>query len=155
MKRILLITTVIIISLISTGCSKTIEPAPPLVNFTSNVECNSNEYKVSCNGTTITTITVLEPQKICGLTYNYQGNELTLSLGNTSYKPSSDVPDNEITLLNESLKEIRTYKNYTIKNCDEVSTNYNFNKFVVTCDTVEGNIQKIVCKKENMVYNFK
>lgn len=154
MKRILLVVMVIIIGLISTGCSKPIEPAPPLVNFTSNVNCDDNKYKVSCNGTTITAITILEPQKICGLTYNYTGNELTLSLGNTSYKPSLDVPNNKITLLNEALKEVRTYKNYTVKSCDEISTVYNFNKFVVTCDTAEGNIQKIVCKKESITYNF-
>lgn len=127
---------------------------PPQTQMNVTVSCENSQYKVNTNGTTITKITILSPQNINGLTYNYNGTELVITLGSLSYKPSAEMPQNPITLLNNALNEIRTYKNYTIKSCDENNTRYNFNKFIVDCDTVSGDIKNIISKQENISYKF-
>lgn len=143
-----------IILMLLCGCSKSLEPAPPKTEFSATVVCENETYNITHNGKTITTITCIEPQELKGLTYSYQGNEVSINYNSLSYKPSDELPDNKITDLHRIIQELSSDCEYLIKSCDSQKTVFELPTALVECVTTSGIIQKITLKTNGTVYIF-
>lgn len=152
MRKLFVIPFVIIMLLC--GCSKAPQPAPPQTEFSATVVCEDETYNVTHNGKTITTITFIEPQEIKGLTYSYQGSEVSINYNSLSYKSSGELPDNKITELYRIIQELSSDCEYLIKFCDSQKTVFELPTALVECVTTSGVIQKITLKTNGTVYIF-
>lgn len=152
MRKLLVIPFIILMFLC--GCSKSLEPAPPQAEFFATVACKDETYSITHNGKTITTITCIEPQKLKGLTYSYQGKEVSINYNSLSYKPSGELPDNNITELHKIIQELSSDCEYLIKSCDSQKTVFELPTALIECVTTSGTIQKITIKTNGTVYMF-
>lgn len=152
MRKLLVIPFIILMFLC--GCSKSPEPVPPQTEFSVTVVCENETYNVTHNGKTITSITYIEPQELKGLTYKYQGNEVSINYNSLSYKPSGEVSDNKITELHRIIQELSSGCEYLIKSCDSEKTVFELPTALIECITTSGAIQKITLKTNGTVYIF-
>ncbi len=154
MKNIMALMMLFFSLLTITGCRKNIEPSPIQREFTTHVRCGQESYTVTCNGTGVISISYDLPEQLQGLTYSYQGKQLTIKYGTLHYIPCADLPENHISQLYQVLSNIDEDMEQHIQICDTEKTIYSLSFCDITCSTKEGKIQNIYRKDTAQRYEF-
>ena len=154
MKKVTVILLLFFLLSAVTGCQKTIEPSPIKKEFTAAVKCDGEVYTVTCNGTGVMNMIYDLPEALQGLTYSYQGNNLTIKYGTLHYTPSNSLPENTLSQLHDILTNINENTEKNIKCCNEQETVYMMSDSEITCSTNDGTIRNIFVKSTEKKYVF-
>ena len=152
MKKLILMMLVFAITVIS-GCGE-IKPAPINSSFSGEVRCGEEEYSITHNGRSITTITYTKPVLMRGISYVYRGEELTISYGGLSYKPTRRPPESRVSRLRDILCRISEKTQENIKSINSECTVYDMRTATLTCATDSGNLERIYTKNDGTIYEF-
>ena len=152
MKKLLSIMLVFAITVIS-GCGG-IKPAPINSSFSGEVRCGEEEYSITHNGKSITTMTDTKPVLMRGISYVYKGDELTIRYGDLSYKPTRKPPESNASRLRDILCRINEQTQENIKSINAECTVYDMRTATLTCSTESGNLEKIYTKNDGTIYEF-
>lgn len=152
MKKMLVITCILLMLLC--GCSKPLKPSPPQTEFSAKVTCDDEVYNVTHNGKSITTISYIEPEQLKGLAYSFEGNEVSINYNELKYKPSGELPNNNVINLHRIIQELSSECEYLTKSCDLEKTVFELPKALVECSTTSGKIHKITLKTNGTLYIF-
>ena len=153
MKKIMLLLILVILLTAISGCTA-LKPAPVNSSFSGEVRCGKEEYTVTHNGISITTITYKKPVAMRGISYVYTGDELTIKYGELTYKPARKPPESNVSRLRDILCRISEKTQENIKSVNSECTVYDMRTATLTCSTDSGNLEKIYMKNNGTIYEF-